>query len=131
MKNILKGILQVAALMGFSLLMNQLTHWLQWNIPGSILGILVIFILLETHIIRLEWIEIGATWLLAELLLFFIPAAVGIMKYIPMLQSDGLRILLVVIMSTFIVMVSTGLMASRISKISSSKSQVFSTEKIE
>jgi holin-like protein len=116
MRNMLKGILQVAALMCFSLLMNQLTHWLQWNIPGSILGILVIFILLETHIIRLEWIEIGATWLLAELLLFFIPAAVGIMKYIPMLQSDGLRILLVVIMSTFIVMVSTGLMASRISK---------------
>ena len=116
MKIMLKGVLQVGALMGFSMLMNQLTHWLQWSVPGSILGILVIFILLETHIIRLEWIEIGATWLLAELLLFFIPAAVGVMKYMPMLQSDSIQILLVVIMSTFIVMVSTGLMASRISK---------------
>ena len=116
MKIMLKGVLQVGALMGFSMLMNQLTHWLQWSVPGSILGILVIFILLETHIIRLEWIEIGATWLLAELLLFFIPAAVGVMKYIPMLQSNGIQILLVVILSTFIVMVSTGLMASKISK---------------
>ncbi|AOZ93128.1 CidA/LrgA family protein [Paenibacillus crassostreae] len=116
MRNMIKGILQVAALMGFSILMNQLTEWLQWKVPGSILGILVIFILLETHIIRLEWIEIGANWLLAELLLFFVPAAVGIMKYIPMLQSDGLRILIVVIISTFVVMLSTGLMAKRISK---------------
>ncbi|MHA0856913.1 CidA/LrgA family protein [Paenibacillus sp. CMAA1364] len=130
MRNMLKGIVQVAALMCFSMLMNQLTHWLGWNIPGSIVGILVIFILLETHIVRLEWIDIGATWLLAELLLFFIPAAVGVMKYIPMLKSDGLQILLVVIMSTFIVMVSTGLMASRISKIRSSKKQVSTTNKV-
>ncbi|AJS60473.1 CidA/LrgA family protein [Paenibacillus sp. IHBB 10380] len=116
MKIMMKGIIQVAALMIFSLTMNQLTQWLQWKIPGSILGILVIFILLETRVIRLEWIEIGANWLLAELLLFFVPAAVGIMKYIPMLQSDGLRILIVVMISTFIVMISTGFMASRISK---------------
>ncbi|MGF7048890.1 holin-like protein [Paenibacillus sp. DS2015] len=116
MKNMMKGFIQVAVLMIFSLLMNQLAQWLQWKIPGNIVGILVIFILLETRVIRLEWIEIGANWLLAELLLFFVPAAVGIMKYIPMLQSDGLRILIVVLISTFVVMLSTGFMASRISK---------------
>lgn len=112
----LKGILQVAALMAFSMLMNFIASWLHLGVPGSIIGILVLFILLETNIIRLEWIDIGAKWLLAELLLFFVPAAVGVMKYIPMLQTDGLRILLVVLISTFIVMASTGLMASRISK---------------
>lgn len=116
MMNLIKGILQVAALMAFSMVMNQLASWLHIPVPGSILGILVIFILLETHIIRIEWIDIGAKWLLAELLLFFVPAAVGVMKYIPMLQSDGLRIAIVVLISTFIVMASTGLMATIISK---------------
>ncbi len=116
MMNLIKGILQVAALMAFSMVMNQLASWLHIPVPGSILGILVIFILLEAHIIRIEWIDIGAKWLLAELLLFFVPAAVGIMKYIPMLQSDGLRIAIVVLISTFIVMASTGLMATIISK---------------
>jgi len=114
--NLIKGILQIAALMLFSMLMNQITSWLHIPVPGSIVGIVVIFILLETHIIRLEWIDIGAKWLLAELLLLFVPAAVGVMKYIPMLQTDGIRILIVVLISTFIVMVSTGLMATRISK---------------
>jgi len=114
--NMIKGTVQVAALMAFSLLMNKLAGLLHLPIPGSILGIIVVFILLETGIIRLEWIELGANWLLAELLLFFIPAAVGIMKYIPMMENDGVRILIVVVFSTFIVMASSGLLASLIAK---------------
>lgn len=116
MNNMIKGTVQVAALMAFSLLMNKLAGLLHLPIPGSILGIIVVFILLETGIIRLEWIELGANWLLAELLLFFIPAAVGIMKYIPMMENDGVRILIVVVFSTFIVMASSGLLASLIAK---------------
>ncbi len=38
------------------------------------------------------------------------------MKYIPMMENDGVRILIVVIFSTFIVMASSGLLASRIAK---------------
>ncbi|GAB6991208.1 CidA/LrgA family holin-like protein [Paenibacillus pini] len=114
MNTMLKGTLQVAALMVFSLLMNRLALLIHSPIPGSIMGIILVFILLETHVIRLEWIELGASWLLAELLLFFIPAAVGVMKFIPMLESDGIRILIVVIFSTFIVMASSGLIAKRI-----------------
>lgn len=115
MINMLKGTLQVAGFMLLSLGMDQLAAWLNIGIPGSILGIVVVFILLETKVLRLEWIELGANWLLAELLLFFIPAAVGIMKYFPMLEADGLQILAVVLFSTVIVMVSSGLTAGFIS----------------
>lgn len=115
MVNMLKGTLQVAGFMLLSLGMDQLAAWLNIGIPGSILGIVVVFILLETKILRLEWIELGANWLLAELLLFFIPAAVGIMKYFPMLEAEGLQILTVVLFSTVIVMVSSGLTAGFIS----------------
>ncbi|KOP66075.1 holin [Bacillus sp. FJAT-18019] len=115
MINMMKGTLQVAGFMLLSLGMDRMAKWLDWGIPGSILGIVVVFILLETKILRLEWIELGANWLLAELLLFFIPAAVGIMKYFPMLEADGLQILFVVVFSTIIVMVSSGLTAGFIS----------------
>lgn len=115
MNNMIKVTLQVAGFMLLSLGMDKIAKWLDWGIPGSILGIVVVFILLETKILRLEWIELGANWLLAELLLFFIPAAVGIMKYFPMLEADGLQILIVVVFSTIIVMVSSGLTAGFIS----------------
>lgn len=108
--------LQVSVLTLISVAMNSLALWLHLPIPGSILGIAVLFTLLKTNVIKLTWIEKGANWLLAELLLFFIPAAVGVMKYIPLLEHDGVRILFVVILSTVIVMASSGLVASRIGK---------------
>ncbi len=116
MKMLSKIICQIAILFFISFAMNYIAQWLHLPIPGSILGIFVLFALLKTGIIKLDWIEQGANWLLAELLLFFIPAAVGIMKYIPMLEHDGVRIMMVVIFSTLIVMISSGLIASRISK---------------
>ncbi|WP_413374152.1 CidA/LrgA family protein [Paenibacillus taichungensis] len=110
------GILQVALLMAFSLLMDQLARTLHLPVPGSILGMIVLFILLQTRVVKLRWIEIGAAWLLGELLLFFIPSAVGIMNYMPMLEQDGLQILFIVLLSTFLVMACTGLVATRIAK---------------
>ncbi len=116
MKKMLLAAIQVAGLMGFSLFMNRLAVWMHLPIPGSILGIFVLFLLLQFRIVKLEWVELGASWLLAELLLFFIPAAVGVMNYIPLLEQDGIRILAVVILSTLIVMVSSGLLAGTLSK---------------
>lgn len=115
-KNLSIIILQIAALFFISLAMNYIAKWMHLPIPGTILGIIVLFILLKTNVIKLSWIEQGANWLLAELLLFFIPAAVGVMNYMSLLERDGIRILLVVISSTIVVMASSGLVASRISK---------------
>ncbi|WP_334072267.1 MULTISPECIES: CidA/LrgA family holin-like protein [Paenibacillus] len=116
LKMICRIVLQIAILVLFSLAMNFLAQALHLPIPGSILGIIILFALLKTGVIKLVWIEQGANWLLAELLLFFIPAAVGVMKYIPLLEHDGFRILTVVILSTVTVMVSSGLIAARIAK---------------
>lgn len=116
MKTIGNIILQVSILFFVSIAMNAIAELLHLPIPGSILGIAVLFLLLKTKVVKLSWIEKGANWLLAELLLFFIPSAVGVMQYIPLLESEGLRILVVVVSSTVIVMVSSGLIASRIAK---------------
>lgn len=115
MKNIIKGSLQVAGFMLLSTLMSQLAELAHIPIPGSILGIAVVFILLETGVLKLEWIELGANWLIAELLLFFIPAAVGVMNYFTVLEADGFRILAVVLLSTVLVMAGSGLTATLIS----------------
>nr|WP_223067361.1 CidA/LrgA family holin-like protein [Paenibacillus caui] len=116
MRILLTGIVQVAILFFVSIAMNKISELLHLRIPGSILGIVLIFILLQTKVIKLEWIERGANWLLAELLLFFIPSAVGVMQYIPLLESEGLQILLVVVLSTVVVMLSSGMVAARIAK---------------
>lgn len=121
LKTIIITIMQIALLFLISIAMDWIADLLHLPIPGSILGIFVLFALLKSNIIKLNWIEQGANLLLGELLLFFVPAAVAIIQYIPLMESVGLRILTVVACSTFVVMTSSGLLASRIAKRKESK----------
>jgi holin-like protein len=116
MMKFLKSIGQIMFFIVISLVMNELVDVLHWKIPGSILGILLVFILLQTKLIKLEWIDLGASWLLAEMLLFFIPPAVSMIQYEDLLLSSGLRILLVMLCSTIVVMIGAGLLAQKIAK---------------
>jgi holin-like protein len=122
MKKIALGLLQVAGLAVFSLLVNMLTSFLHIPLPGSIIGMILLFLLLESGVIRLNWVELGASWLLAELLLFFIPSAIGVMKYSKLLEADGLQVLAVVLVGTFAVMASSGVLTGAIYKIKERRS---------
>lgn len=117
MKKLSIGLLQVAGLTVFSMLINTLTPLLHLPVPGSIIGMLILFLLLEAGAIRLSWVEVGASWLLAELLLFFIPSAVGVMKYTGLLEVNGLQVLAVVLVGTFAVMAGSGLLTGAIYKV--------------
>lgn len=113
---LIKAILQIAFLVIISIIMNELTRLLHVPLPGFILGIVVIFILLKTHILPLSWIEAGANWLLAELLLFFIPSAVGVVQYKQLLIHNGLQMVALIIVSTGLVMACAGIAVSSIAK---------------
>ena len=54
-------------------------------------------------------LQLGAGWLMAEMLLFFIPALMSLLDYGSLLRSEGWRILLVIGSSTLLVMVFTAL----------------------
>jgi holin-like protein len=105
-----------------SKMMNELASLLHFPVPGSILGMLIVFALLQAGVIRLEWIDAGAKWLLAEMLLFFIPAAVGVLPYKGLLLGNGLQIAAVILCSTLIVMACAGAVAQGLAKIKERKS---------
>lgn len=111
-----KSAAQVLFFIILSYLMNRLVEVLHWSVPGSILGLALVFVLLQLKLIKLEWIDLGAKWLLAEMLLFFIPPAAGMIQYKTLLLGSGFRILLVVVVSTIMVMLCAGLLAEWIAK---------------
>lgn len=83
-------------------------------IPASMIGLIVLFITLKLKIVKIEWVEKGAAWLLAELLLFFIPSAVGIVNYNEILNVKGIETVILIAISTFFVMGATGFTAEKI-----------------
>ncbi|MEH7604640.1 CidA/LrgA family protein, partial [Priestia megaterium] len=64
----------------------------------------------------LSWVEQGGTLLVGELLLFFIPAVVGLINYGDVLMHFGIQIVIIITISTIIVMSITGIIAEHISR---------------
>ncbi|NIK76801.1 holin-like protein [Paenibacillus castaneae] len=116
MKSLLRTIIQVLFFILLAKLSDSLVIWLHLPIPGSIVGIIFLFALLEFKIIRLDWIELGSKWLLSEMLLFFIPATVSIINYKSLIAANGIQILISIIGSTLLVMLCAGMIAQRISE---------------
>lgn len=104
----LRIILQVLLLILISMAGDFISAAFHLKIPGSILGLVLLFVLLTLKIVKLSWVELGASWLLAELLLFFIPSAVGIIQYKTLMVDDGYKMVLVITLSLIVVMVAGG-----------------------
>jgi holin-like protein len=108
---IVKSIVQIGYLYVILFVGNSIARLLHLPIPGSIIGLVLLFLLLQFHIIKLEWIELGAGLLLSELLLFFIPSAIGVIDYTTLFGEQGVKAVLVIVLSAIVVMFATGFTA--------------------
>jgi holin-like protein len=83
-------------------------------IPGSIMGMLILFILLNTKIIKLEKIEDVSDFFLKNIGIFFIPPGVGLLASWGIIKQNGLVILLTTVISTITVITVTGIVVDRL-----------------
>ncbi|MDR3563741.1 MAG: CidA/LrgA family protein [Negativicutes bacterium] len=58
-------------------------------IPGSVLGVILLFFLLLSGIVKLEYVEEVADFLLKHLTFFFVPIAVGLMTTADIFLANG------------------------------------------
>ena len=86
-----------------------LSKFLNLPIPGNIVGMILLFVLLTSNIIKVEKVENLANFFLDHLAFFFIPAGVGLMNSFADIKSSALKILIICIVTTIIVMAVTGL----------------------
>lgn len=85
-------------------------------LPGSVIGLLLLALSLNFKIIKIEYIQDGAGFLIGILTLFFIPATVGVIDYPELWSMTGLLIILAVIASTLVSIYVTGLLSQVIEK---------------
>ena len=74
-------LLQVGVLYVFSLVGTWIQGVFHLSMPGSLIGMLMLFLLLSTRILPLKWFEEGAEKLIIILPLFLIPSTTGLMEY--------------------------------------------------
>ena len=101
-------LLQVGVLYVFSLVGTWIQGVFHLSMPGSLIGMLILFLLLSTRVLPLKWFELGAEKLIVFLPLFLIPSTTGLMEYGSFLFSKESIIFLLVVASTVVTLIVSG-----------------------
>jgi len=77
-------------------------------IPANVIGLILFTACLFLKIVKLEWVEASAQFLLRHMLLFFVPFVVGTMAYGPLIRQSAVSIALGLVLSTLVSLAATG-----------------------
>jgi holin-like protein len=78
-------------------------------LPGGIIGLALALALLLAGGLKVDSMKRGANWLLAEMLLFFVPAVLALLDHSELIGMLGLKIFAIILVSTAAVMCVTAL----------------------
>lgn len=77
-------------------------------IPGTIIGMILFFMLLYTGLLKTQKVENAVNALLMNMTILFLPPAVRILDSIHLLSGQFIKVLILIIITTFITMGITG-----------------------
>ena len=105
----------------YMLLGEFIAALLDWPVPGSVLGMLLLFITLVVRGGVSDSVRQSSQQLLPYLPLFIVPASVGIVNYMDLIRLEGHLILLAMIVSLVIGIPVCGWLAQKSMGLSGSK----------
>lgn len=77
-------------------------------LPGTIIGMLILFFLLSSGILKLKTIERVCDFMILNMIIFFLPPAIELLDYMTLLKTGFFKILFLLIITTLLTMVVTG-----------------------
>ena len=113
----MKYILQFGIIIAITFLAETLSHLLPFTIPAGIYGLIIMLLLLQFKVVRLDQIEDASNFLLEIITIIFLPTAVGLINYYDFIKPYLLQLLIVVFVSGALVIVVTGLVSQTIMKL--------------
>lgn len=106
-------------------LLNWIGTWIQklchLPVSGSIIGLVLLFLLLIFKLLPEKSLEGGARTLLKLLPFLFLPSVLGVMKEGPFLKHEGFLFGGLVLISTFLTMGTTAWVTERVSSLKKQK----------
>lgn len=100
---------QVGVLIAAWWLADEAASALHLPFSGGVVGLFVLVALLLSGWVRPTAIELGANWLLANMLLFFIPLVVSVVQFTQLLKAQGLMLFVNIGLGFASVMLATAL----------------------
>ncbi|WP_227547350.1 CidA/LrgA family protein [Acinetobacter sp. ANC 4178] len=107
MTHSLKVIVQLLFLIGLWGISSFIQQFFRLPLSAGVIGLILLLFALMSGVMKLVWIKLGADFILAELVLMFIPCVVGLVKYKQLFLTQGWQLILAVVIGTICVMVMT------------------------
>lgn len=110
----MKYVKQFAIIALMTFLGECLNLLLPLPVPASIYGMILLFLSLQTGILKLSQVEETADLLLGVMPIFFISPTVSLMSSIGVIKDSLIGVFVICLVSTVVVMVVTGLVSQAI-----------------
>lgn len=109
-------IIEILVIFLFSFIGDLISSSFNLPIPGSIIGLLLLFLALYSKVIKIKDINRVGKFLQKNMALLFVPLTVGMMNYFDIIKSNLLMLTVAILMSTSITYFATGKSAQLIQK---------------
>lgn len=113
---VLTFVFGLALLVALAALGDWLVRVTGASVPGSVVGMLLLTALLETHLLRLELVRPAAELLVRHLALLYVPAGVALLVYWSAVRGDLLAIALAALASLVAVLAVVGPIVQRLER---------------
>ncbi len=112
----LRGLAWLLALQSIG---ELLARGLSLPFPGPVVGMILLLVALQSEVVR-DPVSSCADFLLSHLSLLFVPVGVGVMTHLSLIHQYGLRLVVIVVVSTWTGLLVTALVLKALSNSESS-----------
>ncbi|WP_394157511.1 antiholin-like murein hydrolase modulator LrgA [Bacillus altitudinis] len=88
---------------------NLISMYLPIPMPASVIGLVLLFILLTTKIVKLEQVEQLGSSLTGLISFLFVPSGISVIQSLGVMQEVGVQVVGVIIIATIMLLAATGL----------------------
>ena len=90
-------------------------------IPGTVLGLIILFLALYVGIVKVEMIEDICEVLISHMPFLFVPSGVGVMTSFGVLKGKFIQLIIIIIISTAVVWIVTAYVVNFLRKVLSNE----------
>lgn len=113
-KNTIKYIISLGLIALALALGTAIQHGLAIAIPGSIIGMLILFAAMVSGLVSPEWVKPSANIFIRYMILLFIPISAGLIDHYQLLMDNALPIIASAVGGTAIMLVFLAVMLEKI-----------------
>ncbi|WEV43423.1 CidA/LrgA family protein [Lactobacillus sp. ESL0684] len=76
-------------------------------VPTPVIGLVLLYVLLTTHVVKIEWVDSFGSALISLISFMFVPSGISLAANLDIMKSQGVQLVLVVLLATIILLVVT------------------------